>query len=112
MGEGAPSGGFHILLPGKWDSVFDVVGDGAGENHRILRDDADLIAQRLERDVAEIDAIDEHAARLGVIEARQQSEQRCLPAAVAAHDGDAFSPGNGQGYIDDGWSGRAGITEG
>ena len=39
----------------------DVVADGAGEERRLLQHDADLRAQRIERDVAHVVAVDRDA---------------------------------------------------
>ena len=43
--------------------VGDVAGDRVVEENRILRHDADLAAQRGERDTPDVDAVDENCAR-------------------------------------------------
>ena len=73
-------------------AVGDVLGDRAGEDHRVLCDDADLLSQAAERRVADVDAVDHDAALLRIVEAREQREQRRLARAVAADDRDAICP--------------------
>ena len=47
------------LLVGRVGAaVGDVVADGVGEEERVLEHDADLASQRVERDVAHVDAVD------------------------------------------------------
>ncbi len=70
----------------------DVLAHGRREEERILRDDADLAAQRGERDVAHVDAVDEHAARVDVVEARHERGERRLARAGVADERDASCP--------------------
>ena len=63
-----------------------VVGDRAAEQERRLRDQADGAPQLLELLIADVDAVDEHAALRGVEEPGNEVEQRRLAAPGAADD--------------------------
>ena len=93
-------------------AVGDVVGDRAGEDHAVLRDDADLPAEAAQRRVADVDAVDHDAAELRVEEAREQREQRRLARAVAADDGDALPLRDGERDVLDGGLLRVRVGEG
>ena len=67
-------------------AVADVAGDRAGEEHRLLRHEADPRAQVLLRHLADVDAVDQHAALVDVVEARDQAGERRLAGAGAADD--------------------------
>ena len=53
-----PGGGDDLFLAGVGPAERDVVADRAREERRFLEDDADLRAQRLERDVAHVEPVD------------------------------------------------------
>ena len=61
-------------------------GDRAGEEHGLLRHEADPRAQVLLRHLAHVDAVDQHAAVVDVVEARDQAGERRLARAGAADD--------------------------
>ena len=65
----------------------DVLAHGRGEEERVLRDDRDLRAKRRERDVAHVDAVDQHAPFGDVVEPRHERGQRRLPRPGVADDG-------------------------
>ena len=67
-------------------AVRDVGGDRVVEEHRLLRDDADLRAQRRQRHVAHVAAVDQDRAAGDVVEPRHQIDQRRLAGAAAADD--------------------------
>ena len=50
----------------------DIGFDGAGEEERILEDDAELAAQILQLDFADVDAVEKDLAALNVVEAEKQ----------------------------------------
>src|SRR5579885_357505 len=76
---------------------FDVVAEGSLEQHRLLKDDADILAQRHQRILAIIDAIDFHRAGLSFIETWNELDHRRLAAAGEANQGDSFASRNVQG---------------
>ena len=77
------------LLVGRVeDAEGDVLAHGRREEERILGDDADLAAQRAARDVAHVDAVDEHAALGRVVEARHERGERRLARAGVADQRD------------------------
>ncbi|CAA9321894.1 MAG: hypothetical protein AVDCRST_MAG40-1504, partial [uncultured Gemmatimonadaceae bacterium] len=68
----------HLEVRGLQAAVADVVADGAREQEGLLVDDADLRPQAVEGQVAHVAAVEQHAAAGGVVEARQEAEQRAL----------------------------------
>ena len=62
-------------------AVAQVVGDGAREQHRLLRHDRDLLAQRADAVCADVHAVDQHAAGGRVVKARDQADERRLARA-------------------------------
>src|SRR5438093_951961 len=60
----------------------------------LLRDDADEIAQRLEAQIADVDAADAHRAAADVVESRGEVAERRLPRAGLAHEGDRRAGGD------------------
>ena len=74
----------------------DVLGHGAGQQHRILAHHRDLVAQAGERQRADVVAVDQDAPRRRVVEPRQQVEDRRLARARAADEGAAHAGLDGQ----------------
>src|SRR6185312_10511715 len=88
VGVGRPRGAFD-LLPGRLESaVADVLADRPGEEQRLLQDDADLLAQRLQLEVANVDAVDLDASGAGIVEANQLAHQSALARTGVADDCD------------------------
>ena len=75
-------------------AVGDVVADRVVEQDGLLRDDADLRAQRCERDVADVAAVDQDAAGSDVEETRDQMDERAFAGAARADDRDHFAGGH------------------
>ncbi len=69
-------------------AVRDVVRDRVVEEHGVLRDQADVAAQRPQRHVADVEVVDEDGPVGHVVEARQQVDERRLARAAEADDGD------------------------
>ena len=67
-----------------------VLGDRVREQERLLRHEADRAAQAVERDLADVDAVDEHRPRRRVVQARQQVDQRRLARAGRADERDGL----------------------
>jgi hypothetical protein len=74
-------------------AVGDVGGDGVAEEVGFLEDEGDLRAQARQRDVAHVDAVDEDAAVLRVVEAGDQVDERALARAGRADDRDDAAAG-------------------
>ncbi len=91
MRQGGAGRGLHLLLRDGRLPVGDVVAQGVVEQHRLLGDDADLRAQRGQRGVAHVAAIDEQASGGHIEETRDQMHQRALARAARSHDGHHFS---------------------
>lgn len=71
----------------------DVLGDRAGEQERLLRHHHHAPPQLGRAQVAQVDAVEQDAARRGVVEAGQELGQRRLPGARGADHGDRLSRG-------------------
>src|SRR5208283_3214606 len=67
--------------------------DRAGEQHRLLKNDADVAAKRLELDVADVAPVDGHPAFDRIENAMQKPERRRLPRARGANERDCFAGG-------------------
>ena len=64
---------------------LDVLGRREGVAHEVLQDEGDAAAQLVEREGAQVDAVDRDAPLDGVVEARQELHDRGLAGAVLAH---------------------------
>ena len=76
----------HLLLGRVGQAVLQVAGDGAAEEERLLRDQAELRPEQVRLELADVDTVDQHAARGHVEEARHEVEQRGLAGAGGADD--------------------------
>ena len=90
MGIGDPRGGHHSFGRGSGRSEGDVVVDSIVEQHRFLRDDPEEIAQIGESVVFDVDPIQQNLSLLQIVKARQQIDQRTLPAPAGAYQRDHF----------------------
>ena len=72
-------------------AVADVLLDRPREEQWLLEDDADLLAERGELDLAQVAAVEQHAARFRVVEAGDQADERRLAGAGRTDDRDARS---------------------
>ena len=64
-------------------SERNIVGDAALEQQALLKNQADVAAQKVEIELAHVDPVDQHPARCWIVKARNQLEQVLLPAPVA-----------------------------
>ena len=64
----------------------DVVRDGAAKQQALLEHDADVAAQGVQVQLAHVDAVDQDPAARGIVEARDQAEQRALAGAGRADE--------------------------
>src|SRR5204862_3240382 len=65
----------------------------------LLQDVADLVAQRPEREGAYVHAVDPDAAPCGVVEARDEADERRLAAARRADEGDELARLDRQAHV-------------
>ena len=79
---GGPGGGLQLLLGRVGLAVQQVAADRRVEQVRLLRDHADHVADRLERDLPHVDAVDLDGALLHVVEAGHQVRDRGLAGAA------------------------------
>ena len=77
-----------LLAGGVRPPVGDVVVDRGAEQERVVGDDADLAAQRVELDLAHVDAVDQHLAAGDVVVAAEQGDERRLARAGGARQRD------------------------
>ena len=76
---------FHLLLRNVRLAVGDIVPHRVVEQHRLLRDDADLRAQRIQRHVPHIVVVDQNLPAADVKESRNQVHQRALARAARSN---------------------------
>ena len=84
----------HGLVARVGAREADVVGDGAREEERVLEHDPQLAAIAAEPHVAQVGAVDRHAAGARVVEARDQLRERRLATARLADERDAAACGH------------------
>ena len=65
--------------------------DRAGEQHRLLKDDADIAPERLQRHVADVDPVDHDLALRRIEDAMQQAERRRFARARRADKRDRLA---------------------
>jgi hypothetical protein len=90
-GLGAAGGGDHLGLGGVGAAVEDVVAHRAVQQRGVLRHHADVRAQAVLRDLGDVLAVDQQPARLDVVEAQQQVDERRLARARAADQADLLA---------------------
>ena len=81
----------HLFLRNGRLAVSDVIAQGVVEQHRLLRDHADLRTQRCQRGIADVASIDEQASGGHVKKMRDQVHQFALARAARSHDGHDFA---------------------
>ena len=77
----------------------EVFGDGAVEQVGVLGDDGDGLAERRQRDFADVAAADQDAAAVGIEEAQQQPDQGRLAGAARADDAERLAGLQGEGEV-------------
>ena len=77
---------FNFLRCGAELAVADVVADASVEEHTVLRDDANGLAQRALSDVADVLAVDGDATAGEPVRARNRVQRRALAAAVRTNE--------------------------
>src|SRR5690606_22070318 len=79
---GVHGGRDDLVVAGVRAPVTDVLGHAAGEQQRLLRDDAYVRAQLLEVELPQVDPVQCHASSCRVMEARDEADQRALAGAA------------------------------
>src|SRR6266849_3580393 len=99
MSVGHFGGTGDLLVAGLWLCIGDVVANGPQEQYRVLRNQPNLPAQRAKRKRAHIFPVDLDDPGGGIIEARDQVDQRRLARAARAYDGDVLARADGQNDV-------------
>ena len=86
-----------------------IVGHAVVDHQHMLADHGELLAQRLQRPLADVVAIDQNGARGGINKPRQQVDQRCLARTRGADQGHGFARLHRQAEIVDGRRGSGGV---
>ena len=81
----------RVQAVGIRPTVDQVVADRAAEQKRLLKHDADVLPQIGRRQVADIHAVEQHAAGVDVIKSADQIDERRLAAAAVTDDADFFA---------------------
>jgi hypothetical protein len=79
---------FDLLACGVGLAVGDVLGDRAHKQHRVLRHDANLRAQALQRRIADVAPVQPNDPLLRLVKAQQQVYQRAFARARMPHQRD------------------------
>lgn len=91
MRKGSFCSSFGLFIRRAGFAVADVLQRAGRENHRVLRHDADTMAQVFKRHVRGAYAVEFDAAGSRVVKAQQQLEHRAFAGAAGAHDGDGLA---------------------
>ena len=83
----------HLLLGGVGPPIAEVVRDRAREKERLTEDDAQLVAERLELQLADIVSVDKDPALVGIVETNHQAGEGRLAGTGLADDRDAYPAG-------------------
>ena len=85
-----------LLFGGVRSPVGDVGADGFREEEALLEDHADLAAQRVQRDVAQVETVDAHRSLIGIVEAGHHHGDGRLPAPARTDQGDPLPGGDAE----------------
>lgn len=77
----------HALAARREVAVLDVVQERVVEEHGLLRHERELLAQRADRDLAQVLSVERDRAAVGVVGAQDELEHRALARAARADDG-------------------------
>ena len=94
-------GGNDLLIGGVLVAVAEVFHDGAVEQPAILQDHSVAPPQRVAAHVADIDAVEQDAALVDLIEAHEQIDQRRFAAARGTDDRDVTAARNAEREVPD-----------
>src|SRR5205814_7112632 len=89
----------HLLVGDRRVVQADVRRDRPGEDERVLEDDADMLANAGLAELTQVVAVQEDAALLNVVEARDEADDRGLPRPGRADDGDALRSGDLEAHL-------------
>mmetsp|Transcript_20946 Transcript_20946/g.65401 ORF Transcript_20946/g.65401 Transcript_20946/m.65401 type:complete len:487 (+) Transcript_20946:20-1480(+) len=84
---GGPGSFLALLLRGALAAIGDVLADAAGEEHGLLLHQGHLPSQPRKVQAADVVAVQEHRAGVGVVEALQQGYDRAFAGAAGAAEG-------------------------
>jgi len=96
VGESLAGGFFDFRFGCVGAAEEDVVVDGVVEKEGVLRDDADVFAQRIMRDATEVVSVEAESATLRVVEAEDERKHGALAGTAGADEGDALAGGDAQ----------------
>ena len=77
----------------------DVSGDGSAEQERVLEDDGEVLAQREQIVLAQVDAVEQDLAGGHVVEAHHQAGEGGFPGAGVPHDGHRLAGFDDEGDV-------------
>src|SRR5262249_13674724 len=91
VGKSSFRGGFDALARNIREAVADVVPDGIVKQDVFLGDHGDLLAERPDRQVANVKAVDANPAGREFVEAGDQIDERGFSSAARADERDDFA---------------------
>src|SRR5207237_10131532 len=90
VGVGGNGGGNLFARSGRAAKI-DFVANRAAEQQSVLKHKADLFAERLERIIAKVFAVDQHGAAGGIVKTRNQAGESSFARARCTHYGNALA---------------------
>ena len=102
----------HLLVRRAGLPERDVALDGVLEEEGLLRDDAHQLAQRRDREAADVVSVERDSPRAHVVEAGQEIGERGLARSGRAHQRDRLARGHRQADVGERVDARARIPEG
>ena len=91
MGARGAGGGDQLVGRSAGSGEADVGGDGVAEQEALLENHADVAAEFLHIERADVVAVDEHATGRGIVEAWDETQQGGFARAGFADDRHAFT---------------------
>ena len=99
IGERRFGSGPDFVLAGLGLAVANVFECAAGEDHRVLRHQADALAQIMQSHVARGHAVQHDLSRSRIVKAQQQLKHGAFARAAGPHDGDCLARRHAQGEL-------------
>src|SRR6185369_9461838 len=91
-------GSLDLLIGGVLGAEGNVLANGVAEQKSLLRDEADILADGLDRIFADGASVDQNHSWIGVVDSRDERNERGFARASRSNDGQRGSGGNAKIY--------------
>ena len=99
MRVGLPGGFFDFFLRSLGTAEADIVQDGVVEKEGVLGDNADLLAQGVEGDAAQVEPVEKNGPILRVVKPEDEGEHGALSGAAGSDESDTLAGCDAQGDV-------------